>query len=175
MGYTFSSDTNDITLKDIDITSKISEDFFGMQKDPEQFQATEENKKYIFKHMQSFLNIIKNDGTIVGYSFLVPSTKEIMNSFVKGNITEADLFNKVKELKLTELNFETLYLCSAIIKKEHQLKGLALSGSVRLIESLIKKRGIQPALFFWAYSKEGAIVAKKVAKALNLNLVKKAD
>ncbi|HVY01836.1 MAG TPA: hypothetical protein VHA12_03675 [Candidatus Nanoarchaeia archaeon] len=173
MTYTFSSDLEDCSRKDFDITSKMSEDFFGMTTDSEQFQASEENKDFLFKHLKNFVNIIRFNKEVIGYSFIIPSNKKLMSLFLKGKITESELFDRVKSEKINENNFDCLYLCSAIIKEEHRGKGLSIEGFKKLIVNLIKIRGnVKPDLFFWEYSKEGSIVAKKISEHFGFNLFK---
>lgn len=175
MDYSFSSDTDKISMNDLDLTSQMSESFFGMQEDSKQFQATRENKNYILKHLTSFINIIKLGKEIVGYAFVIPSTDKLMRNFIDKKINENMLFEEVKKQDINQNNFETLYLCASIIQKDYRRKGLSTLGFKKIIESLTNKRKMKPSLFFWGYSKEGELVAKKLSKVLNLTLLKRAN
>ncbi|MEI6731846.1 MAG: hypothetical protein WCK90_04150, partial [archaeon] len=73
-GITFSTDGDKITRKDINASSKLAEDFFQMETDPNQFRATPENRDWTFKNNEHCLNMIKNDGKVIGFSFALPCT-----------------------------------------------------------------------------------------------------
>jgi|SRR3989344_4028021 len=96
---TFSSDGKLISLEDLDITSKIAENYFGTEKDPNQMETSKENREWVYKN-QKYLNIIKYNNEIIGFAFLLPCTKELMESFVSKRINERELFEKDKIYKI---------------------------------------------------------------------------
>ena len=98
----FSSDTGKITRKDLDETSKLTEEYFGMKQDPSQIPATSENRDWIYKNILDYLNIIRNNRKIVGYAFLLPCNRTLMEKFVKEKLDEAVLFESIKQIKLQE-------------------------------------------------------------------------
>ena len=175
MKYSFSSDTRNISRADLDITSEMSIEFFGMPNDPEQFQATKENRDYIYSHLRKFLNIIRFGNEIIGYSFMIPCSNNIADLFIKKRISENDLFNRVKEERIDDTNFEAIYLCSSIIRPEHRRKGLALEGFVKLIKPLMEKRNFKSRFFFWGYTPAGRAAVLKLARVLNVCIEERKD
>lgn len=175
LNISYSSDTNKVTRKDIDITSEMSEEFFEMEKDPSQMAATKETRDWIYKNVKFISNIIRNNNEIIGYSFMLPCSKKIMNDFIEKRIDEATLINEIKKNKLPT-SPEAIYLCSSIIKEEFRGNGIAKIGFIKLINNILKNSNIKPILFYWKYSDEGEKLVNKIAKELDLRLlVRKED
>ena len=95
--------------------------------------------------------------------------KEAMEQFISKKISEAELFEKIKIIKVPKIP-EAIYLCSAVIKKELQGRGLATQASIRLINKISKNSKQKPILFYWAWSKNGEKLANKLARLTNLEL-----
>ena len=166
---TFSSDSGKISRKDLDETSKITEEYFGMKKDPNQIPATSENKDWVYKNIPDYLNIIKNNGKIIGYSLLLPCNRTLMDNFVKKKINEAGLFEGIKMVKLDGIP-ETIYLCASIVKEDFRKRGLATSAFIKVINKITHNGKEKPILFYWKYSREGGRLVKKVAEITDLEL-----
>ncbi len=164
---TFSSDTKIITLKEILETKRLGESYFKTKIDPDQFPATNKSAEWTYKKIQNFINIIKYKNKIIGFTFIIPSNKKLMKYFISNKITERELYEKSKKLKL---NFETLYLCAAFINKEFRRESLALKAFIKTIKNNSNKNTF---LFYWAYSKEGEKLAKKIGKITKLKILKR--
>lgn len=173
-GITFSSDTGPWKREEIDETSRLTEEFFGMQNDSDQIPATKENRDCVFKNTNNYLNIIKNDGEIIGYFFILPCTNVLMNQFVNKEINEARLFEEIKKVKWKGCP-ESIYFCSVIIKSEFRRKGLASLAAEKTINKITKNGKYKPNLFYWAYSKAGEKMGAKLASIHNLKLFKRKD
>ena len=165
----FSSDNGKISRGDLDETSKISEEHFGMDKDPNQMPATTENKDWIYRNIQDYLNIIRYKSKIIVYAFLLPCNRILMDSFVKKRISEATLVKNIKKMKLTEIP-EAIYLCASVIREDFRGRGLATSAFVKAINKITHSRKEKPALFCWEYSEEGGKLARRVADKTSLKL-----
>lgn len=168
-GITFSTDTRILTIEDNIATGKLAEQYFKMEDDPNQIPATMENVRWINKNIPDCVNAIKLDGKLIGFTFIIPCNKLIMDGFLKGEISEKTLFEKVKK-SITYDNFDTIYLCSTFVKPEFRRKGLALKAGIKSIRKIMGKRRIKPILFYWGYSKEGKKGVLKLAKVLGLKI-----
>jgi hypothetical protein len=73
---TFSSDTGEISREDMDVTSKIAEEYFEMEHDLEQIPATNENRDWIYNKIPECLDIIRNGEEIIGFTFMSRSLKK---------------------------------------------------------------------------------------------------
>ncbi len=157
----FSSDEGKISREDLDETSRITEEYFGTEKDPSQMATTPQNRDWIYKNARGYLNIIRNNGEIIGYVFMLPCNKRLMEDFVTKKIDEATLFEGIKKMKLDGVP-ETIYLCASIVKEEFRGKGLATAAFVKAINYVTHNLRSKPTLFYWRYSKEGEKLAKRV-------------
>ena len=171
MDITFSSDIG-YSRKDLDETSKLAEEYFGTKKDKNQIPTTKETRDWVFKNIQDYVNLIKHNGKIIGFSFAIPTNKKIMNMFLNSKITERELFEKVKTSEIQDIP-EAIYLCSAVIKKEYQQKGLAITAFTKTIGNILSSSKEKPVLFYEPYSIEGDKLAKKIAITTHLKLLKK--
>ena len=171
-GITFSTDVGILTIEDNISSGRLAEEYFGMNTDSNQIPASMENVKWINKNIPDCVNVIKNDGKIIGFTFIVPGNKKIMNDFLDEKINENELFEMVKS-NISYDNFYTIYLCSAFIKNEFRRKNLALNGFIKSIDKLLGKVKKKPILFIWAYTKEGERLGEKIAKITKLKLKKK--
>lgn len=166
----YSSDDGRLSRKDIDITSEMSEQFFKMKKDPSQMAATIQTRDWIYRNAANCLNVIRNNGEIVGYTFLVPCSKKLMNDFVSKKIDEAKLIGEIEGSKLPAFP-ESIYLCASIVKEEFRGQGLATIAFTKLISKMISRTPVKPVLFYWQYSNEGGKLAKRVAAETGLELI----
>lgn len=169
-GITLSSDEGHLSIEDNIQTGKLAEEYFNMDDDSEQIPATIGNVKWINKNIPDCVNAIKFKGRMIGFTFIILCNKKIMHAFLNKEINEKDLFLKIKK-EVNYENFDSIYLCSAFVKPEFRKRGLALQAFVKSIRKIIAKRKIRPVLFFWAYTKKGEKLAKKIAKVTKLELI----
>ncbi|MFA5174366.1 MAG: GNAT family N-acetyltransferase [Candidatus Pacearchaeota archaeon] len=169
----FSSDTGNFTRRDLDDTSKISEDYFGTQKDPNQIPTVKKTRDWIYKNTPDYLNIIKHNKKVIGYAFMLPCNKRLMASFLSKKINEAEMFEDIKKLDLNKRP-ETIYLCASVLREDYRGKGLATTAFIKAINR-ITKNTYNPILFYWKYSEEGRSLLKRVAKLTNLELKERID
>lgn len=169
MGISFSSDTG-LLRADLNETGRMSEEFFKTKEDDSQMPVTEEHRDWIFKNLKNYLNVIKNNGKVIGYTFMMPSTLELMNDFTQGRINEAELSEKIKKLNFTDKTPEAIYLCASVVIPEFQRKGLATEAFVKSIKKIIDGSEIKPVLFYWAYSKAGGNLCRNVATLSGLDI-----
>ena len=80
-GITFSTDVGILTIEDNISSGRLAEEYFGMNTDSNQIPASMENVKWINKNIPDCVNVIKNDGKIIGFTFIVQVNKKIMNDF----------------------------------------------------------------------------------------------
>lgn len=168
---TFSSDGAKINEEDLIESGRVSEEYFRTHEDPGQLQVGEETAKWIYKNM-NYLNLIKYNERVIGYSFAFPANRREMEEFVSGKINEAELFERIKGLSFKGCP-EAIYLCASVVKEEFRRKGLAGQGFVKIIDRIIGDTEKRPILFYWGYSKEGDKLAEKVSRSTGLELRKR--
>jgi len=101
---------------------------------------------------------------------LIPTTATLMNEFLFHKISEKQLFEQTPLL----IQYDALYLCSASTLEEYRGKGITKKMTLDAIEKIRKDHPIK-TLFVWPFTKEGEMLAEKLAQAANLPLKKKSQ
>lgn len=143
-----------------------TDEIFGVSNDPFQIPVTKETwDKMIYLHPESITYKLNDKGKLMGWFGVVPTTIDLMNKFVNGEISENEMFDRTDK----QVNPEALYLGGVVVLPEYRNRGIATE---LLKESIIKFRKINPniKLFYWAFSEEGKKLAGKIAKDLNLDI-----
>lgn len=104
----------------------------------------------------------------VAWLLVIPSTIELMNKFISGLITERELF----ELTPVGVQYEALYLCSALVLEEHRRKGITKKLALNAIEAIRKTHPLK-FLFSWAFSSEGDFTCETISWVTGLPLKKR--
>jgi ribosomal protein S18 acetylase RimI-like enzyme len=169
MTITFSTDKGYLSLEDNIKTGELAESFFKMEENPDQIPATIENCEWINANIPECDNVIKDDGEIIGYTLIMPCTKDLMEKFLAKEITENEMFEKIK-LHVDYNNFDTIYICAMTINPDYRGRGLASEGLIKSIKKIVGARKIKPILFYWKQTEEGQKVCKKVADLLKFEL-----
>jgi hypothetical protein len=133
-----------------------------------QITVTDEQLEKLHKiHPATMSEYNEGDGPIV-WILLIPTTQTIMNRFIKKEISEKQLLEETNPGD----NYDAIYLCSGTVLPEYRRKGLAEKVGMDAIHAIMKDHKIK-ALFYWSFSPEGAALAQKAAKELNLALYKR--
>lgn len=146
----------------------MAEDVFDYRTDNSQLNVD----KNVISHLKEIDPATMSEygdgnGPVV-WILIIPTTLDLMNQFLNKEITEKELY----ELTPMHVQYEAIYLCSAMVLEEYRGKGIAKRLTVEAIESIRKDHPIQ-SLFVWAFSKEGESLAEKVADIVGLPLRKK--
>jgi GNAT superfamily N-acetyltransferase len=96
---------------------------------------------------------------------LIPTTRVIMNQFLQGQISENGILQQTKP----GTKFEAVYLCSATTLPEYRGKGLTSKLAIEAINNIRAENPVT-ALFVWPFTKEGEVLAQKIADRLRLPL-----
>ena len=157
-------------MSNYDRMIKLADDVFASRKDPNQLNVDEAVMERLQKLHPSSLNEYDNGEGPVAWILVFPTTTELMNSFVNQAISEKELFD------LTPLNakYDALYLCSALVLEEYRGQGIAKKLTLQAIENIRKDYPIK-ALFVWAFSRAGEVLAENLALQTGLPLLKRDD
>lgn len=138
---------------------------FDMRNDPDQISVSpEEQKKLSSIHPSTLSEMANDDGPIV-WILLIPTTQTIMERFLAKKISEKQL------LDLTRVGdtYESVYLCSASVLPEFRRRGYAKEIALNAIMDIQKYHPIK-SLYYWPFSDEGKVLARSLARALDLQL-----
>ena len=144
---------------------ELADEFFEAKSDPMQISVDTGTMKLLKRiHPSTMAEIANGDGPIA-WVLVIPTTEKIMKEFISKTINEHQLLQRTHP----GLNYDALYLCSALVLPEERGKGLATSLLIQSIESIKRKYPIT-SLFYWGFSSEGKKLATAVAKEFGLPL-----
>jgi ribosomal protein S18 acetylase RimI-like enzyme len=141
---------------------------FDTKNDPDQLDVNQEVIEHLHRIHPATMSEYDDGNGPVAWILLIPTTLGIMNRFVAGEITEQQLL----DLTPMDKRYEAIYLCSATVLEEYREKGIAKKLTMEAIERIRKDHPIK-SLFVWPFSKEGDILAEKLALSLELPLAKR--
>jgi GNAT superfamily N-acetyltransferase len=147
---------------------QLAEEFFAVKNDPSQISI---NKKVMLKLKRIHPNTMtekKASNGPIAWILVIPTTHKLMEQFITKKINERELFNKTP----SHVEYDSIYLCSALVLPEYRGKGLAKNLMSKAIKSIQKEHPIH-CLFYWGFSAEGKKLAVSVARELSLPLYKR--
>lgn len=144
---------------------ELADEVFAVHDDPTQLQVDVDLLERLHRlHPATRGEVIDGDGP-VAWTLVIPTTTELMEPFLAGTITEQELYERTPEGAV----YEAIYLCSAMVLKEHRRKGLAKRLFLESIASIGRDHPIR-ALFCWPFTKEGDALAGVLARETGLPL-----
>ena len=147
---------------------RLAEEFFDIRNDPAQLSVNEDVMAALRAIHPATLSEEATEDGPVAWILVIPTTFDIMERFVREEISEAELYRQTHPGQ----RFEAIYLCSALVLPEFRRKGLARKLTVAAVKSLRKDFLIR-ALYTWAFSMEGERLGEIVAKESGLPLYKR--
>lgn len=155
---------------DEDIFTKmdsIAERVFGMANDPDQIPVSQETDDKLLKlHPKSFV-FKEENGEPISWVVVVPTSIELANRFLGGEITEREMF----ALSEPQKEYGALYLCSAITVPEKQRRGYAVELFKEAIAGI--PHVVDVKIFAWPISEKGELLLQRLEKELAITIERK--
>ena len=148
---------------------RLAEETFSMRTDPEQLQVDESVIRQLKEIHPFTMNESRDEQGPVAWLLVIPTSLELMDKFISGEINEGQLF----EMTMPGKVYEALYFCSALVLEEHQRQGIASRLAIEAIQEIRKEHPLK-ALFVWALSEGGDRASELVAEKTGLKLYKRA-
>ncbi len=147
---------------------QLADEVFASKSDPNQLDVNPEVLDHLRKIHPASVSQYDDGNGPVAWLLLIPTTLQLMNRFLKNEISEKELY------ELTPLNttYEALYLCSGMVLKEYRRKGITKQLSLDAIKKIRQDHPLK-ALFVWTFSKEGLMGSQALAKLISLPLHKR--
>ncbi|HXK36492.1 MAG TPA: hypothetical protein VJ553_02830 [Candidatus Paceibacterota bacterium] len=147
-------DIDSIIAKEMEIAERI----FGTRQDPDQIPI---NRKSLRKLMtlspEAIQHKLDERGEPIAWVVVVPTTKELMEEFLQGRLTERQLFDRTEPRN----EYDALYFSSAITVPEHRRRGIAIELFQRAVERIPHPSDV--AIFAWPTTDDGRAMAKALA------------
>lgn len=147
----------------------LAEEVFDTRNDPDQLNVSEHTMEQLQAiHPATLSEYDEGNGPVV-WVLVIPTTEEVMNKFLRNEINEQGVLDLTKP----DIEYDSIYLCSALVLPEYRRKGIAEKLCIQAIENIRINKTIK-SLFVWSFSREGESLAEKIAKKSGLELYKKA-
>ena len=146
----------------------LADEFFKTKNDPSQLSIDERVMERLHTIHPATMGALSDENGPIAWTIIIPTTNAVMERFLKKNIGERELL----ELSEHTQQFESIYLCSAVVLPEQRGKGFAkqlLNDSVR---SIMADHSIR-TFYYCAFSMEGDALARTVSKSFTLPLRKR--
>jgi hypothetical protein len=144
---------------------QLADEFFETKNDPDQIAVTEEVISVLQKIHPATLSEKRDENGPVVWILVLPTTLQLMEEFIAGQINERELLEKTP----IGASYEAVYLCSALVLPEYRGKGLARGLAADAVRSIQQDHPIK-YLFYWPFSTEGEKLANSIARELDVPL-----
>lgn len=142
----------------------IAEGFFHSAQDAFQMTINEDTVRWLVETMPEYWNLIKFEGTVVGSTLIMPTSRPVMTGFLAGTLTEAGLFEALRQSRTRST--ECVYCAGAALLEPHRGQGLALASLKISIDSFIERENPRPTFYYWLYSDRGKPLALALRRYL---------
>lgn len=157
-----------MALSNFERLIQLADKVFAVKNDPTQLDVDEKVLMRL-KRMHPATVADEDDGNgPVAWVLVIPTTLDLMNRFLKNEISEKELF----DLTPLKAAYEALYLCAALVLEEYRQKGIAHRLTLKAVESIRKDHPLK-CLFVWPFSEEGDRLAEFIARETSLPLYRK--
>jgi len=147
---------------------QLADEVFAVKSDPNQLDVNPEVLERLQRLHPATVSAFEDENGPVAWILLIPTTLDLMNRFLEGEISEKELF----DLTPLDINYEAVYLCSALVLEEYRRKGITKQLALNAIENMQKDNPLKAA-FVWAFSPEGDLSAETIARMASLPLYKR--
>jgi GNAT superfamily N-acetyltransferase len=147
---------------------QLADDVFSYRTDPDQLSVDEKAREKLHRLHPATLSEYDDGNGPVAWLLVIPTTIDLMERFLRKEISEKELFDQTP----LGVKYEALYLCSALVLKEYQRKGIAQKLALDAIAKIRKDHPIR-TLFVWAFTPEGDKAADKLAGLTGMEMRKR--
>lgn len=145
---------------------QLAEEAFDVRNDPEQLDVDENVISRLEEIDPAAVSELANEDGPYCWILLIPTTAALMHEFLESRISENDLFERTP----VGGNYDSIYLCSAMLLEEFRHRGIAGKLTLDAIARIRSRHNIT-SLFVWPFSEEGNKSARAIAEKTGLPLM----
>jgi GNAT superfamily N-acetyltransferase len=157
-----------MALSNFERMIQLADKVFAVKDDPSQLDVNQEVLERLHQIHPATTSEYNEGNGPIAWVLLIPTTMDLMNRFLIGEISEKELF----DLTPLDTRYEALYLCSAMVLDEYRRKGITKQLVLKAIAEIRMDHPLK-ATFVWAFSPEGDQAAETIAKLVGLPLYKR--
>ena len=150
-----------VTRFDLEAAFEMAKREFPTDSDPNLTNLDTTSFEWDLKTIPSLWRLAYVGTNLAGYIYMLPSSLEIMESFAKGELNEAQVFEQLRERDT--LYRESIYIAAVVVDKECRGRGLAKELIMEAVNSAALEYGRDIPFYYWPYSKEGASLFSRMA------------
>jgi len=154
-----------MALSNFERMIRLADEVFAVRQDPDQLDVDDKVLERLAAIHPATVSEHDDGHGPVAWILLIPTTSELMDLFLRGEISERVLFERTQPGD----RYDALYLCSAMVLEEYRRKGIARTLTLYAVERIRKDHSIQ-SLFVWTFSAEGEASARELARVTGLPL-----
>ena len=147
---------------------QLAEQVFDSRNDPDQLDVDQQVLERLARIHPSAVSEYDDGNGPAAWVLVLPTTMELMKQFIAKDISERELFERTP----FDVEYEAIYLCSAMVLEEYRRQGIAGRLTLEAVESIRRDNPVK-ALFIWAFSSEGEKGSEKIARLTSLPLHKR--
>ncbi len=144
---------------------QLADEVFASRSDPNQLDINEEVLAHLREIHPATVSAHDDGDGPVAWLLVIPTTHDLMDQFLKGAITERQLYERTPR----HVSYDALYLCSAMVLDEYRRKGISKRLALDAVAAIRKDHPIK-TLFVWTFSKEGQLGSEALARIVGLPL-----
>ena len=144
---------------------QLADEVFAVHDDPTQLQVDADVLLRLQQLHPATVSQHADANGPVAWVLLIPTTAALMAGFLAGRLTEQELYERTP----IGVEYQAVYLCSAMVLPEHQRTGLAKRMTLGAIEHIRRDHPID-ALFCWPFTDGGDALVEVLAKEAGLPL-----
>ncbi len=154
-----------MALSNFERLDQLADEIFDVKNDPDQLSVDETVLERLLAIHPASLATYETPTGPAAWILVIPTTHSIMEQFINGTISERELYDQTEP----GMNFQAIYLCSALLLDEFRGKGIATQLTVDAVNAIRKDHAITE-LFVWPFSEQGDKLAVTVAQICRLPL-----
>ena len=154
----FSNDSN-IKMADIKSALALADSDFNTSENRDFIACSEDVSVWILNNIPECWCIIKDSDKVIGQTFLLPTSSELMEKFLQGSLSESELFEEA--IKDPEVSYQSICFSGSNVLADYRRQGLATRGFLKSLQFILSEKNPTPELYYWPTSNEGSAIGKK--------------
>lgn len=147
---------------------ELIDEVFALKGDEEQLQVNDQQREKLSALHSATLSELANDAGPLIWCLIIPTTNDLMQAFVSGQINETQLLERTP----LHQSYTAVYLCSVTTLPEARRQGNTFKLCLDAVNAIRNEHPIDH-LFVWPFTQEGRALAFKLASKLQLPLLER--
>ena len=131
----------------------IAEACFQSACDPTQMPSDDATVAGLLDTVPAYWKLIHYRGIVIGSTLILPTSRVLMQGFLRAELTEADLWAALRQTPIRSADCGSL--AGAALLAPHRRRGLALASLQTSLDCFLAHGHPRPDVYCWIYSEDG--------------------